>query len=233
MEVYFKSRPAIAQATSPPTVYSIAITANTKPEDIGYPEPVEDFLAKDVKPEDWLTFTNYLLPDHYIRANNNLADRKWKAEEIEERMHQLTLQNTDLSRTILDEVRAQLEPLRSEPLRVDAPQNTAHAIIESWNEGFFLPRGIRIRLIGSELAVNTGDRGVHPHESRDRTAIPETWASYDHKLPCGMSVGITRSNLAGNSGGFSASSNRYKIGPDFTDKSGVGLDYMPMYVRCC
>lgn len=91
------------------TVHTIAIHPRTTPYDLPYPEPIEDFFARDLTQQDWATFVNYLLPDYASDANNQVADRKLKAELLDERMQRLTLDEKSGSRTNLSQVSAQLE----------------------------------------------------------------------------------------------------------------------------
>lgn len=230
-DAYFDSRPATAQIISPPTVHSIAITAATKPENLQYPEPIEDFLAKDVKPEDWSTFVNYLLPDYYSNANNDVADRKLKAELIDERMHRLTLDPNDVSRTDLDQVRAQLQPLRNESPRRCTTQTDVNAMIDVWNEGFFLPRGVKIRLVASELAVESELRGVQSSENGESSTMPGAWIPYDHELPGGTAVGSRTPRRGWSFGGIRADSMKFKMGPIEADNTGLRMGNMLMYAQ--
>ena len=183
-----------------------------------------------MKPEDWITFVNYLIPEYYSNANNNVADRKLKAELIDERMHRLTLGQNDVSRTDLDQVRAQLEPLRTTSLRRPAPQNNIDATIDSWNKGFFLPRGVKIRLIDSELAVDQNDREVYPVEKGESSTMPGAWIPYDHELPGGTPAGSRMPRRGWSFGGARADSRGFKIGPIEADNSGFRLGSLIMYV---
>ena len=188
-------------------------------------------MAKDVKPEDWITFVNYLLPDYYSSVNNDVADRKLKAELIDERMHRLTLGQNDVSRTDLDQVNAQLEPLRTDCSRRLALKTDVHATTELWNEGFFLPRGIKIRLVGSELAVDPDDRGVYSNGKGDSSTIPGAWIPCDHELP-GVPSGESRAPRRGWSfGGIKADSRGFKLGPIEADNSGIRMGNMLMYAQ--
>ena len=139
---YFESRPAQTRAPAIPNVYAITITSTSEPKDIPYPEPAQEWLSKDVTEQDWATFVNYILPDHAATANNDVADRKLKAELIDERMHRLTLGPEDRSRTDLTQVDAQLQPLRQEISPISAEWlSRVDAMISEWNAGFFEPRG--------------------------------------------------------------------------------------------
>lgn len=55
-EDYFESRPAHHSPSGAPSVHSIHITPNTRPEDLPFPEPSNVFLSKDLTHQDWMTF---------------------------------------------------------------------------------------------------------------------------------------------------------------------------------
>lgn len=70
---YFESRPATLRNTGPPSVYNIAVTSNTQPQDLPFPE---GFRSHGVHDQDWLTFVNYLLSDFIFSASRDVTDRK-------------------------------------------------------------------------------------------------------------------------------------------------------------
>ncbi|KAH8589442.1 hypothetical protein B0O99DRAFT_636891 [Bisporella sp. PMI_857] len=218
-EAYFESRPAPRRANSTPSTHSIAITASTKPEDLPFPEPIDDFLAKGVEPHDWATFVNYLLPDYASGVNNEVADKKLKAELIDERMQRLTLGQHDRSRTDLDQVKAQLEPLRSTSSQNADWQGNVRATIDMWNEGFFLPRGVKIRLVDSELVPEQEERV-------ESNRMPGAWIPYDHELPGGMPASARGPKRGWSFGGIRADSRGFKMGPIEADDRGFRMGNM-------
>jgi hypothetical protein len=168
---YFESRPPQNQVVAPAVIHAINITSSTKPSDLPYPEA---WQVKDVTEQDWATFINYLIPDHAFGVNNDVAERKLRAELIDARMHSLNLGEEDRSRTNMDEVDAQLDPLRQpqSPGSLDR-LNRVQATISEWNEGFFKPRGIQITTIDLDAEIAAGEDG---------NRMPGSYIPYDHEL---------------------------------------------------
>lgn len=206
---YFDSRPAHGRPGPIPHVHTLTITSTTEPKDIPYPEPAEDWRAKDVTEQDWATFVNYLLPDHAASANSVIADRKLKAKLIDERMHRLTLGRTDRSRTDMAQVDAQLEPLRQTPEaaeRLGERLTKIDATISEWNAGFFEPRGFQIRFIEPEITVDS-----------DIRTMPGAWVPDDAQMP-------ERPFKRGFSfAGIEASSRGFRFGPIRADHDGFRI----------
>jgi hypothetical protein len=168
---YFESRPPQNQVVAPAVIHTITITSSTEPSDLPYPEA---WQVKDVTEQDWATFINYLIPDHAFGVNNDVAERKLRAELIDARMHSLNLGEEDRSRTNMNEVDAQLNPLRQpqSPGSLDR-LNRAQATISEWNEGFFKPRGIQITTIDLDAEIAAGEDG---------NRMPGSYIPYDHEL---------------------------------------------------
>ena len=154
---YFESRPVLHFSTDTLLVHIINITKDTQPSDIPFPEPEKKWLERDVLPQDWETFVNYLIPHHADANNHDVAERKLKAELVDERMHRLTLDQNDTSRTDLREVDAQLEPLRRSHTEEDVYHNV-NTVINIWNDGFFRQRNILIE--ASESQSEDGTRAM-------------------------------------------------------------------------
>ncbi|KAF7894913.1 hypothetical protein EAF00_006727 [Botryotinia globosa] len=169
---YFESRPLPLQFSAPRiTQHEIYVTPRSAPEDIPIPSPAPDY---GITQQDWSTFVNYLLPNHTLHVNHDVADRKLKAELIDERMHRLTLNEHDNSRLDMNEVQAQLRPLRH-PVTASNTDWVGHVdkVIQTWNSGFFLPRGLEILRVDVE----------QPELLRDRSDnIPGSWIP-DEKEP--------------------------------------------------
>ncbi|KAK6605073.1 hypothetical protein H4I96_05655 [Botrytis cinerea] len=162
---YFESRPLPPQYSAPRTTqHEICVTPRSTPVDIPIPSSASDY---GIIQQDWSTFVNYLLPDHTLNVNNDVADRKLKAELIDERMHRLTLSEHDYSRLDMNEVQAQLRPLRH-PVTASNTDwiRQVDEVIQTWNLGFFLPRGLEIIRIDLE----------QPELFRERdSSMPGSW----------------------------------------------------------
>ena len=210
---FFESRPAPDRISYPATTHCIRITPYTTPDDLPYPSYL---MRKDVNEQDWLTFLNHLLPGHAASVNNSIADRKLRAELVDERMHRLTLNHNDRSRIDLREVDAQLEPLRSSNLSEDRMRDVRE-VIEVWNEGFFGPRGIKVELTTPVAA-----------QKYETERIPGAWVDEENSNPnpqneqergrWGMFGNFSRfGNLDANTTGFRlgsivADNNGFRIG---------------------
>ncbi|KAF4637842.1 hypothetical protein G7Y89_g253 [Cudoniella acicularis] len=216
---YFDSRPVPAgyAASSQLVYHDVIVTSNTRPYDIPYPN---EWASKDVSQQDWATFLNYLLPDHYASVNEDVADRKLRAELLDEQMSRLDLKQEDKSRS--DQVSAQLEPLRQPP----SPRiHTAASTVAEWNENFFHPRGIRITISDPQPEINPDGR----------LGIPGEWIPYDHEILTesvrtnegGPNTGPSRKGMFGgfkNSfPGVEASSRGFKLGPIVADNTGFRI----------
>ncbi|TAQ83736.1 hypothetical protein B7494_g7937 [Chlorociboria aeruginascens] len=214
---YFQSRQVqLQQSARPARVHSITVTLETVANDLQYPEPAQEWLARDVTQQDWDTFVNHLLPDHAKDLNNKVADRKLNDELIGDQMHKLTLGQQDPSRIDLRQVNAQLETLR-QPLssgKVDCLR-TLDTTIAEWNEGFFRPRGIIIRLIDSELVT-----------SKESTTIPSSPKPYDHERIPSSSDNRTGRRTILRFNPFSsmdASSSGFRMGPIVANSEGFRI----------
>jgi hypothetical protein len=147
------------------------VSHGTEPKDIPYPS---ELAEKDVSELDWLTFVNYLLPDHAAGVNNDVADRKLKAELVDERMHRLTLGKESRSMTDLREVDAQLDPLRqSQTLPSADTSRRLETTISEWNNGFFKPRGVQISNVAMENEVAADG---------EATPMPGSWIPWEHEM---------------------------------------------------
>ena len=170
-------------------------------------------MSRDVSQQDWATFVNYLLPDHAAGVNTGVAHRKLQAELIDERMHRLTLGEADRSMTNLEQVDAQLDPLRntSPPQTTDRTARVQETLAE-WNDGFFMPRGVKIRLIDSE----------RPKED-ETLRIPGAWIPNDNDLPRESPTTHRRSSSGWGFGGMRADSRGFRMGPIVADNNGFRI----------
>ncbi|KAJ8059932.1 hypothetical protein OCU04_011551 [Sclerotinia nivalis] len=227
---YFELRP-IPQLFSAPstTQHSICVTPRSTPGDVPIPPSASD---NGITQQDWSTFLNYLLPDHTLNANNDVADRKLKEELIDERMQRLTLNEGEHSRVDINEVQAQLSPLRQPITSSDADwAEGVDEVIKLWNEGFFVPRGLKI------VRIDVGYPELHERWNRmpgfwrpdeeELSHFPESnrgrAGMFSHHSPChGQSQGFTMGSMVANDEGFKigrnglvADSNGLRIGNMF------------------
>ncbi len=225
---YFESRAVHHLSTDVLLVHSIIITKHTKPADIPFPEPEKKWLERDVLPQDWETFVNYLVPHHMDASNHDIAERKFKEELIDERMHRLTLGQNDASRTDLRQVNAQLEPLRRS--HTEEGYFDVSAVINTWNEGFFGPRNIFIEVSESPPE---DDRGVMPGSwTNDPAEALGNGQSQTPPYPSrrGFGGGFIRADSTGFHMGrniMSADSNGFRIG-NFLVADGQGFKFGPI-----
>jgi hypothetical protein len=164
---YFASRPVYQTFEEVLLLHTVNIATHTKAEELTYPEPEDLWIARDVTHQDWATFVNYLIPRHIDLNNGDVADRKLKAELIDERMHRLTLGAKDRSMVDLEQVDAQLDPLR-QPTAPNAYQpHDFESIVSEWNEGFFSSRMVHIDL---DLIPTTSQTPTMPGAWTDHPA---------------------------------------------------------------
>ena len=207
---YFESRSVQTASTDTLLVHEISVTEHTLPIHLEFPEPEKKWLERDVLPQDWETFINYLIPHHADVSNHEVADRKLKAELIDERMSRLTLDENARSRTDLQDVDAQLEPLRQSHTE-EAGGNHINSMISLWNEGFFGPRGAFIDLVEPK-----------PGEETTR-AMPGAWTNDPaDQDPSGQSSATPCGSRRGRGGWIRADDTGFHIGRNLVsaDKNG-------------
>ncbi|KAL2073715.1 hypothetical protein VTL71DRAFT_11041 [Oculimacula yallundae] len=210
---FFESRPThTSHSSAALETIKISVTHGTEPKDIPYPPELQD---KDVNELDWLTFVNYLLPDHTAGVNNDVADRKLRAELVDERMHRLTLGKESRSMTDLREVEAQLDPLR-QPQTVPSADisRRVEATISEWNEGFFMPRGLQI--------LNTGVEAEESPADGEATPLPGSWIPWEHEMN-GEAGPSSNSRKGFFSGFMQAGPQGFKMGPIVADNDGFRI----------
>ncbi|CZS98494.1 hypothetical protein WAI453_005768 [Rhynchosporium graminicola] len=213
-EAFFDSRPA--RRTNPTAALKpikISVTHRSEPKDIPFPPGLGH---KDVSELDWLTFVNYLLPDHAAGVNNDVADRKLKAELVDERMYRLTLGKDSRSMTDLREVEAQLDPLRQPLAHPDADiSHRLEATISEWNEGFFIPRGLQI----SNICLQT-----EAARDGETTPLPGSWIPWEHEMNGEAGPTSNSYSRKGFFGGImQAGSQGFKMGPIVADTEGFRI----------
>ncbi|KAL1842156.1 hypothetical protein VTJ49DRAFT_5929 [Mycothermus thermophilus] len=160
---YFETRPAPPLSHLPFVVHTIALTESSTPDSLPYPA---DLAARDVRLEDWLTFVNYLLPHHSALSNEEVIDRKLRAEAMtairtsaaeggnntnHSNSNSNDNNNNDArshSSGVTSHAEAQLNSIRSaDGATPPAPnRQSVETTVREWNDGFFAPRRISIRV---------------------------------------------------------------------------------------
>ncbi|GAB1315168.1 hypothetical protein MFIFM68171_05378 [Madurella fahalii] len=149
---YFESRPA-PLLSQPHIIHPITVRDGSTPDNLPYPS---ELAVRDVRPEDWQTFANYLMP-HYSAVNNEqVIDRKLRAEGITSNSgDNKSDHNNDDTRSQTSgrsHAEAQLDQIRCPVDHADADaarrRQNIEATVREWNEGFFGPRHITIRVNG-------------------------------------------------------------------------------------
>lgn len=202
---YFAIRPPHTFSISPPEVIKLSLSGTTQPRDIPYPDSLR---MKDVNIQDWNTFVNYLLPDHVATSNASVAERKLQAEMVDERMANLRVQDREDARSQVD---AQLSPLResaSQNSGIGAREAEIEATVFEWNEGFFKPRGVEVKIVerersrdmpGSWIPWENETSQVQNGEassSRERP-VPETRRSWLRANSDGLRMGALQADHNG------------------------------------
>lgn len=156
---YFESRPvplivaADDAAAVAPRPHTVTVGPRTGPDDIPYPSQL---ASRDVTLTDWQTFLNYLLPHHAAVSNEHVIDRKLRAEAEAAGAPVGGGVPGDESRSEKSgrsHAEAQLHQIRQSAGQDGFDAERGHqqwealeATVREWNDGFFLPRGIRIQL---------------------------------------------------------------------------------------
>ncbi|KHN96551.1 uncharacterized protein MAM_05494 [Metarhizium album ARSEF 1941] len=133
LTLYFASRPPPANPPSETLTHTLRIESTSLPDDLPYQN---DWAARDVTPQDWATFVNFLLPDHTTRGNEALIERR------------LSVEGTNNATLTSGRFRAeaQLEQAREKADATPRSRSEIEATIQEWNDGFFGPRGMTVRL---------------------------------------------------------------------------------------
>lgn len=134
-EAYFESRPAPARLQAAAEVrHNITIRDGSSPNDFPFRS---EWTSRDVRPEDWQTFLNHLLPNHAAEQNDVVADRKLRAEGLESSVRDEGGRDDHATRT---SVEAQLDQMRWPRGRTS--REDVDEMVREWNDGFFEPRGL-------------------------------------------------------------------------------------------
>lgn len=135
--LYFESRPPLPTSSLEPVVHTVDVRGASSPADFPYPS---GWAARDVTPQDWATFINFLLPDHTTRGNEAVFERKLSAEGLPDDA------STAEGRS---RVEAQLHHIRDSSPEAVRKRTDAEFTVQQWNAAFFGPRGINIHLVSS------------------------------------------------------------------------------------
>lgn len=168
-------------------IHQITLDTARSPSDLAYPQPEQDWLERDVSKHDWATFVNYLLPEHSANSNEQVADRKLKAELLDERMQRLTIENHDRRRRDIGAVVSNLSALRTRD-RLQEPMALGgrRAVLERWNKDFFQPRGLYVT-DDSDLGL-TGAPPQQASSSSPRAATCGGNTPREHGLRGGVGI---------------------------------------------
>ncbi|OLN86362.1 hypothetical protein CCHL11_06392 [Colletotrichum chlorophyti] len=155
---YFDSRPPPALPPREQIVHALTLNPTSTPDDVPY-SPA--WAPRDVTPQDWATFTNCLIPHHSAARNEAVINRKLQAEEEAVAAAAAAAAATSNGGGVSSSISgrsnssthasAQLDQIRSDPdsdpaAVVGLRREDAETVIAQWNQGFFRPRGILIRL---------------------------------------------------------------------------------------
>jgi hypothetical protein len=169
-QAYFDSRPVLQRTSGSQIVHEITITSTSTPDDLPYPIALAD---KDITTQEWATFVNYIIPHHTDVSNGQVADQKIKAELLDHRMENLTVEDKERSQIDVSAMDAQLNVLQ--PLSPQAENRILEVeeIVNEWNIGFFVPRNVLIHTSVPE-AVGLHARRVSTDISSQGTGEPES-----------------------------------------------------------
>lgn len=197
---YFESRPASDVASTVPTTHGIAVNTRTHPSELAYPA---DLQVHDVHQADWLTFLNFLLPEHVLHGSA-AQERRTSQEELVDGVNSLEV----------DEKRAPQEFAANGDIQED--ERRLRATLQVWNQGFFNPRGLHIVLTEGTPDVVIAQATTQEAPS---SRMPGTWIPYDHEI-------IGESSAAGRRRGFFRgfqTSSGFRVGPLVADNDGFRM----------
>ncbi|KAK0720895.1 hypothetical protein B0H67DRAFT_577650 [Lasiosphaeris hirsuta] len=232
---YFETRSPPALQNLPHLIHSITLRDDTSPADLPFPNHL--LGPRDVKPEDWQTFVNFLIPHHVAASNEAVIDRKLRAER-------LSSTSSEDARSERSHAEAQLDRIRGSD---DGARGRAlEATVREWNDGFFAPRRVAIH-------INTA-APAPPALQDEEVRVPGAWdSSFDQPAAAASRSRFARFNPFGGGGGdagagrfrlggfaidgdrvsfgnrFVADSNGVRIGSFSADANGVSVNGQPMF----
>ncbi|KAK7951578.1 RING finger domain-containing protein [Apiospora aurea] len=134
-QAYFESRPVASPSTSLEVVHVLAYREHATPEHLPYPAWAASHQTTE---QDWHTFVNYLIPDYALSVNAQVVDRKLHTEGHDR-------PTSETGREIEEAQVSRIKSSAEGASRALGFDETLSTVIE-WNDGFFAPRGVAIRL---------------------------------------------------------------------------------------
>ncbi|KAL9577053.1 MAG: hypothetical protein Q9212_006621 [Teloschistes hypoglaucus] len=116
---YFEMRPPSVQRPAHALRFRVAVLPDSTPDHLPMPEPKQSLVDRDVTPHDWTTFVNHLIPYETTRRHTR---EKGGEKGIQSNIP----------------VDQDTYPTESER------RHNVKATVDEWNQGFFMPRGVRI-----------------------------------------------------------------------------------------
>ena len=165
---YFETRPASSSLNSQPHItHSLTLTANSTPDALPYPR---NLATRDIRLEDWQTFVNYLIPHHSATSNEQVIDRKLRAEAMTATVTTHTAAANDDARSQSSgrsHAEAQLNRIRTPAMDTDAAQQRENVgtTVREWNDGFFVPRRVTIHVDLEPTAPNNNNNNNNNNTS--------------------------------------------------------------------
>ena len=175
----FAARPAAGRPpSSAHIVHAIHLAEGMTPADLPYPGWAAD---RQIAEQDWHDFVIHLFPLYAEKASEYIADRKPRAEREGT--------PSEAGRTIAE---TQLDPTQcaADASRRKQGFEVALRTVQHWNEGFFAPHGVTLRL---DAAPDFPD----VPRAWDHTAFDAS-RELPHQSDCGGPIG--RPSEAGNRG---------------------------------
>ena len=200
---YFESRPCPFHVAPPVFTHSLTVSAQSRPDDFPFQH---SWRERDVGARDWNTFLNFLLPEHDASSNSDVVERKLRAEVSDDGNDSVSTAHAE----------AQLRQQRSTRSPRSLNLEDLEATVADWNQGFFNPRGIRIRALqpADELRIPGAWSSSFDQSSRTRQAP-------DGQAPARSPRNLTLGSLRLNQNGI------YYGDHVIADRSGLNLSNIP------
>ncbi|KAL8787655.1 MAG: hypothetical protein Q9213_002086 [Squamulea squamosa] len=117
---YFEIRPPTHPRPKNTLPCHIAVLPSTVAAELPMPKPEQIMTDRHVTPHDWMTFVNHVVP------------------------YQVPKQITSSVQKTVDQKRPVGQTFPILPVTESQRQQDVRAVVQEWNQGFFLPRGIEI-----------------------------------------------------------------------------------------
>ncbi|MCJ1311598.1 hypothetical protein MMC25_005271 [Agyrium rufum] len=118
--------------------YRMAFNPRSTREIVPFPSPANKFREREVNNYDWSTFLNYIFPLPTLPPPSP-SQPNWSQYGGNEKRSRRSARPPPPVQT----------PVAEEPLDLEketARRSQVQAVVEEWNDGFFLPRGLRVTL---------------------------------------------------------------------------------------